>query len=134
MRRLLAGFVIATCFAGPALAQPAAQAAKPPSLISRIEALEKENKALRADIAQLQQQVTQNARDLVARRGGLSAPGPAGIIQPMSVSEAQAQSNAIIRQQEVNSQIGNLQLQQNITQDRLREQQLFQPSPGFPLP
>jgi hypothetical protein len=130
MTRLLAGFVIAACFAGPALAQPPAKAAKPPSLASRIAALEKENKALRTDIDRLQQQL--NRRDVVARRGGMFTPGSAGLIQPTSVSDAQAQSNAIIRQQDVNSQIGNLQLQQNIAQDRLREQQLFQPSPAFP--
>ena len=66
--------------------------------------------------------------------------GPAcAQIAPLDLATIQSQSNAIIQQQNIAGQLNNLQLQQNIMQDRIREQQLFNPqlssSAGvFPAP
>lgn len=58
--------------------------------------------------------------------------GPASAqIAPLDLATIQSQSNAIIQQQNFGSQINSLQLQQNITQDRIREQQLFTPQPLY---
>jgi hypothetical protein len=132
-------FVFAICLAVPAMAQPAATATKPVSLAARVAALEKDNSALRGDIERLQTLLTQTRRDMLTMQGGRISgyvPGPAGAptIAPLSVPAQQAQANAAIQNQGVSQQLNNLQLQQNMMQDRQREQQLFQPAPPFGTP
>ncbi len=46
---------------------------------------------------------------------------------PLDVPGIQGQYNAIIQQQNLGSQLNSLQLQQNMTQDRIRELDLFRP-------
>ena len=128
--RPLCALALTLCLGGPALAQPAA---KPASLAARVTALEKDNAALREDVDRLQTLLIQTRRDLIVAEGGrLSGyvPGPTGapVIRPLSVPAQQAQANAAIQQQGVNQQLNTLQLQQNMAQDRAREQQLFHPA------
>ena len=49
-------------------------------------------------------------------------------IQPQDLAAQQAQTQSQVNQQNTQSQINNLQLQQNMAQDRAREQQLFHPA------
>ncbi len=57
-----------------------------------------------------------------------TAPGSAiAQIQPQSLPSQQAQTQSQLNQQSTQSQLGNLQLQQGMAQDRQREQQLFTP-------
>jgi hypothetical protein len=137
--RLLSTFALAILLAAPALAQPAATAARPASLAARVAALEKDNAALRGDVGRLQALLTQTRRDMLTMQGNRISgyvPGPAGAptIQPLSVPAQQAQADAAIQSQGVNQQLNTLQLQQNMMQDRQREQQLFQPAPPFGTP
>jgi len=62
-----------------------------------------------------------------------AAPGSAiAQIQPQSLSSQQAQIQSQLNQQNTQSQLGNLQLQQGMAQDRQREQQLFTPQTPVP--
>jgi hypothetical protein len=133
--RLLSAFVLTLCVVPPALAQPA----KPASMTARDAALEKDNAALREDVDRLQKLLTQTRRDMVTMDGSRMSSYAVGAlaaptIQPMSVPAQQAQANAAIQQQGINQQLNNLQLQQNMAQDRAREQQLFQPAAPFGTP
>jgi hypothetical protein len=117
----------------PAAAQPAEKSA---SLAARVAALEKDNAALRGDVEKLQTLLTQTRRDMLTMQGSRISgyvPGPAGAptMAPLSVPAQQAQANAAIQQQGVSQQLNTLQLQQNMMQDRAREQQLFQPATPF---
>jgi hypothetical protein len=56
---------------------------------------------------------------------------PAAAQTPFDMANQQAQANAIIQQQNLGTQLNSLQLQQNMTLDRLREQQLFTPQPLY---
>jgi hypothetical protein len=57
-----------------------------------------------------------------------AAPGAAmAQIQPQSLSSQQAQTQAQLNQQNTQSQMNNLRLEQGMAQDRQREQQLFTP-------
>src|SRR6185503_2177123 len=89
--------LILLCLTAPALAQPA-KPAKPPSLEARVEALEKENAALRADLDRLEKQLY-GARASLSSTSSLalqSAIPPA--IQPRTVQQQAAETNAIIQQ------------------------------------
>jgi len=133
--RLLGGFAMACCLAAPVLAQPAA---RPASMAARLSALEKENAALRADVDRLQALVTQTRRDMITIEGSRVSGYVSGAvpppIRPLGLPAQQAQADAAIQQQGVGQQLNNLQLQQNMAQDRAREQQLFQPTPPFGAP
>lgn len=128
--RMFAALAIVSGLAMPALAQT-----PPRSLAARVTALEKENAALRQDVDRLQTLLTQTRRDMLVAQGnriGASAayvaPPPAGaLVEPRSIPQQQVQTNAAIQQQGVQQQLNTLQLQQQMTQDRVREQQLFQP-------
>jgi len=128
MARLVPLLTLMAWLAAPALAQAPAK-----SLAARVGALEKENAALRGDVDRLEKLLTQTRRDMSAARGnrigaGYVAPPPPGaLIEPQGLSAQQAQTGAAIRQQGVQQQMNNLQLQQQMLQDRQREQQLFQP-------
>jgi hypothetical protein len=62
-----------------------------------------------------------------------AAPGSAfAQIQPQSLPSQQAQTQSQLNQQSTQSQLGNLQLQQGMAQDRQREQQLFMPPTSGP--
>jgi hypothetical protein len=127
MNRALCAVFALACACLPALAQPSG---KPASVEARLTALEKENAALRADVDRLQKMLSQTRTDLATRRGagvGFLPPPPAPGTQPMDLSAQQAQTNAAIQSQSTQTQLNNLQLQQNMMQDRAREQQLFQP-------
>lgn len=133
--RLLPAFAISALLIVPALGQPAA---KPPSLTARIEALEKENQTLRDDVDRLQALVTQTRRDMITMSGarisgGYVAPVPS-LVQPQSLASQQAQTQAQISQMNTQSQLNNLQLQQSMAQDRLREQQVLPPPFGTATP
>jgi hypothetical protein len=120
--------LILLCLTAPALAQPA-KSTKPPSLEARVEALEKENAALRADLDRLQRQLY-GTRAALSSSSSLAAQASlAPTIQPKTVQEQQAETNAIIQQNNLSTQMNNLQLQQNMMADRQREQQLFLPQP-----
>jgi hypothetical protein len=61
-----------------------------------------------------------------------AATGPAWAqIQPLDVAGIQSQYNAIIQQQNLGTQLNGLQLQQNLTQDRIRELDLFRPQTPY---
>ena len=113
-----------------------AQTAKPGSVASRLDALEKENASLREDVSRLQALLIQTRRDLITMTSGPIAGGYAPVppvgstIGPMSLDAQSAQSQAAIQNQNVNQQLNNMQFQQQLLQDRAREQQLFQPAPG----
>lgn len=53
-------------------------------------------------------------------------------IQPLDLAGVQAQTQSQLNQQNLQTQLNSLQLQQGMTQDRIREQQLFLPQPGMP--
>jgi hypothetical protein len=133
--RLFSGFALVCCLAAPALAQTAA---KPASVAARLTALEKENASLRDDVDRLQKLLTQTRRDMINMEGNRVSGYVAGAlpppIRPQGLPALQAQADAAIQQQGVNQQLNNLQLQQNMAQDRAREQQLFQPTPPFGTP
>jgi hypothetical protein len=124
--RLFAAALVTAGLVTPALAQ---SARKPASMEARLTALEKENAELRADVDRLQKLLTQTRYDMVTTRGGVGfvpppiSPGS----QPMGLAAQQAQTNAAIQAQGTQTQLNNLQLQQNMMQDRAREQQLLQP-------
>jgi len=124
--RLLCALLVTACAASPALAQ----SKKPASLEARLTALEKENAELRADVDRLQKLLTQTRTDMVTRRGGGAGFIPTPVSpgsQPLGLAAQQSQTNAAIQAQGTQQQLNNLQLQQNMMQDRAREQQLFQP-------
>ena len=135
--RLLSAFAVMLCLAAPAFAQTEA---KPASVAARLSALEKENAALRQDVDRLQALPTQTRHDMIVMEGNkvgsvtYMPPQPGALVQPMSIPSQQAQANAAIQSQGVQQQLNNLQLQQNMAQDRTREQQLFQPTPPFGTP
>jgi hypothetical protein len=52
-------------------------------------------------------------------------------IAPLDLSGIQNQAQGVIQQQSVGSQLNSLRLQQNITQDRIRELDLFRPQQPF---
>jgi len=124
--RLLCALLVTACVASPALAQ----SGKPASLEARLTALEKENAELRADVDRLQKQLTQTRTDMTMRRGAgvgfIPTPVSPGS-QPLGLAAQQSQTNTAIQAQGTQQQLNNLQLQQNMMQDRAREQQLFQP-------
>jgi hypothetical protein len=133
--RPLSALVLTLCLAAPALAQPV----RPTSMAARVTALEKDNAALREDVDRLQKLLTQTRRDMITMDGSRMSGYAVGAlaaptIQPMSVPAQQAQANAAIQSQGVGQQLNNLQLQQNMAQDRAREQQLFQPAAPFGTP
>lgn len=119
------------CLAAPALAQ---QKSRPQSLEARVEALEKENAALRADVERLQQQMTRTRNGLAVTSGLAGQLSYPPGIQPRSLGQQQADANAIIQQQNLQTQMNSLQLQQSLMQDRAREQPLFLPQPYGALP
>lgn len=118
------------------VAPVAAQTAKPASVAARLDALEKENAALREDVSHLQALLVQTRRDLAMMESGPLLSGYAPVppvgstLGPMSLGAQQAQTNAAIQNQTVNQQLNNMQLQQQLLQDRVRDQALFQPAPG----
>ena len=58
--------------------------------------------------------------------------GPVGAqIAPMDLSGIQNQAQGVIQQQSVGSQLNSLRLQQNVTQDRIRELDLFRPQQPY---
>jgi hypothetical protein len=67
-----------------------------------------------------------------------AAPGAAlGQIQPQDLASQRAQTQSQLNQQNTQTQLGNLQLQQGMAQDRQREHQLFTPqtpAPRTPTP
>ncbi|MBV9549324.1 MAG: hypothetical protein JO256_06580 [Alphaproteobacteria bacterium] len=135
MMRLLPAAAIAALLIAPAFAQAPAKA---PSLAARVEALEKDNATLRADIARLQTLLTQTRREMLAAEGislnsttGIMAQTSGALPQPRSLAAQQAETQAQINQMSTQTQLNNLQLQQNMAQDRLREQQLFAPPNPF---
>jgi hypothetical protein len=124
--------------AAPAVAQQAP--ARPASVTERLNALEKQNAALRQDVDRLQALLVQTRRDLLVAQGAYVSAGSAytgavgstiyqPTIQPQSLASQQAQANAAIQAQGTQQQLNNLQLQQNLAQDRARDQQLFNPQP-----
>ena len=134
--RLVCAFALVFCFAVPAVAQPVTKSA---SVAARLSALEKDNAALREDIDRLQKLLVQTRHDMIVMEGGAVSSGyvartVAPTIQPMGVPAQQSQANAAIQQMGVNQQLNSLQLQQNMAQDRAREQQLFQPAAPFGTP
>jgi len=126
--RIVPALTLMACLAAPALAQAPSR-----SLAARVGALEKENAALRADVDRLEKLLTQTRRDMATVQGGrvgaaYVAPTPPGaLIEPQGLAAQQTQTDAAIRQQGVQQQMNNLQLQQQMLQDRQREQTLFQP-------
>ena len=131
--RLLPAFAVAALLIAPALAQTA----KPPSLVARIEALEKENQALRDDVNHLQSLLIQTRRDMITMEGGAIRGGGGyvatapSLLQPQSLASQQAQTQAQINQMNTQTQLNSLQLQQSMAQDRLREQQVLPPPNPF---
>ncbi len=133
--RLLPALAIAALLVMPALGQAPG---KPGSLAARIDALEKENASLREDVTRLQALLTQTRRDMIGMRsapiiGGYvgSVPSP---LQPQSLAEQSAAAQAQINQMNTQTQLNNLQLQQNMAMDRLREQQVLPPPFGTATP
>ena len=129
--RLLAPVAFACLLAVPV----GAQTAKPASVASRLDALEKENALLREDVSRLQALLVQTRRDLVMTQtgpmlGGYAVPPVGAPLGPVDLGAQQAQTNAAIQSQTVNQQLNNMQLQQQMLQDRVRDQALFQPAPG----
>jgi hypothetical protein len=126
--RIVPALTLMACLAAPALAQAPSR-----SLAARVGALEKENAALRADVDRLEKLLTQTRRDMVTVQGGrvgaayVAPPPPGALIEPQGLAAQQTQTDAAIRQQGVQQQMNNLQLQQQMLQDRQREQTLFQP-------
>jgi hypothetical protein len=127
--RMFPALAIALCLALPAFAQTPSK-----SLAARVTTLEKENAALREDVDRLEKLLTQTRRDMLtvqaARIGGgayVAPPLPGATVEPLNIPQQQAQTDAAIRQQNTQTQLNNLQLQQQMMQDRQREQQLFQP-------
>lgn len=50
-------------------------------------------------------------------------------LQPQDLATQQSQTQSQLNQQSTQTQLNNLQQQQNMAQDRAREQQLFTPQP-----
>lgn len=118
----------------PALAQQTPAPKHPQSLEARMDALEKENAALRADMDRLQRQLY-GTRAALSTTSGLAAQASLQpTLQPQTVQQQQAEANAIIQQNNLSTQMNNLQLQQNMMADRQREQQLMMPQPYGPVP
>src|SRR5262249_11570907 len=118
----------------PAMAQQAPAKGRSQSLEARVEALEKENASLRADVDRLQKQLGQ-ARNGVAVTAGLAGQlSYPPTIQPQTLQQQQANANAVIQQNNMQTQMNNLQLQQQMMADRQREQQLMMPQPYGALP
>jgi len=133
--RLFPALCLAVLVVVPALAQAPKPSDKPPSLTARIEALEKDNQALRDDVNRLQALLTQTRRDMItmsgARIGGGFVALPAPSLPPQSLAEQSAQAQAQINQMNTQTQLNSLQLQQSMAQDRLREQQALPPPFGM---
>jgi hypothetical protein len=68
---------------------------------------------------------------LAAVAGQTSVQLAVAQIAPMDLSGIQNQAQGVIQQQSVGSQLNSLRLQQNITQDRIRELDLFRPQQPF---
>ena len=64
----------------------------------------------------------------------LTAAPASAQIAPQDLATQQAQTQAQLNQQNAQSQINDLQLQQNMAQDRAREQQLFPATPAGAAP
>jgi hypothetical protein len=60
-----------------------------------------------------------------------TAAPAAAQIAPLDLAGIQSQSQNIIQQQNIGSQLNSLRLNQNITQDRIREMELFRPHQSF---
>jgi hypothetical protein len=131
MRTRLIACLFLFCLA-PALAQQAP--ANRQSLEARVEALEKENASLRADVDRLQKQLGQTRNGVTASAGLAGQLSYPPTIQPRSLQQQQADANAVIQQNNMQTQMNNLQLQQQLMQDRQREQQLMMPQPYGPVP
>jgi len=135
--RLLPAFTVAALLIAPAFGQAPA---KPPTLAARIDALEKENEQLRADVNRLQTLLVQTRREMIMAEGatlggtgGYVATAPS-LLQPQSLASQQAQTQAQINQMNTQTQLNSLQLQQSMAQDRLREQQVLPPPFGTATP
>jgi hypothetical protein len=131
MRTRLTASLLLLCLAAPALAQPAK---RPPSLEARVDALEKENAALRADVTRLEEQLAGTRYGLAASAGAVGSLAYPPTIQPQPLAQQQANADAIIQQNNMATQMNNLQMQQNLMMDRQREQQLSQPQIYGPTP
>jgi hypothetical protein len=66
---------------------------------------------------------------LVGLAGQISVQLAGAQIAPMDLGGIQNQAQGVIQQQSVGGQLNSLRLQQNITQDRIRELDLFRPQP-----
>lgn len=68
---------------------------------------------------------------LAATAGPASVQLAGAQIAPLDLSGIQNQAQGVIQQQSVGSQLNSLRVQQNVTQDRIRELDLFRPQQPF---